>query len=171
MMTTTFRRSAVLLALVAACSDSPTEPTAVDRPADASAVQQVVAGFDATWTTGDFTAYARQFMGAEGWEWVGPTGVVHTDSAAITGLYKTLLTIVFANTSRNSTIRNLTFLTETLAVLDVDTRVTGFASLPPTVVQWQPGVVRVLEKNVLLKRDGTWRIIRHQQTSVAPGVL
>ncbi len=148
--------------------DAPTDPLVLSR--ETGEMARIVADFDATWTAGNFPTYATQFMGDEGWEWVGPTGIIHTDSAAITGFYKTIFTIVFPGTTRNSTIRNLTFLSGTLAVLDVDTRITGFTSLPPTIVPWQPGTVRALEKNILLKRDGEWRIIRHQQTSVAPGV-
>jgi hypothetical protein len=60
------------------------------------------------------------------------------------------------------------FLTGTLAVLDIDTRITG--ALPPFVTPWQPGMTRAREKNILQKRDGKWEIIQHQQTSVAPGV-
>ena len=53
-------------------------------------------------------------------------------------------------------------------MLDSDARVTGFAAPPPGIVPWQPGTLRALEKNILLKRDGEWRVIRHQQTAVAP---
>lgn len=164
--------------LLAACDGtSPTAPTGETTPvspavaaADTSAMQQLVARFDAVWTAGDNITYAAQFMGGDGWEWVGPTGLIHADSVALTGFYKTLFTFVFSGTTRNSTIRKLTFLTGTLAVLDVDARITGFTSLPPTIVPWQPTVVRVLEKNVLVKRGGAWQIIKHQQTSVAPGI-
>ncbi len=172
MTKTLFRAAAMLLVVSAAggCNDSPTAPSASGNAADNEAVVQIVAAFDARWTAGDFTAYAAQFASTEGWEWVGPTGVVLADPVAITGLYKTLFSVVFPGTSRTSVIRNLTFLSNTLAVLDLDARVTGFTSLPPTIVPWQPGTVRVLEKNILVKRDEEWRIVRHQQTSVAPGV-
>ncbi|HEX6050677.1 MAG TPA: hypothetical protein VFZ21_15465 [Gemmatimonadaceae bacterium] len=72
-------------------------------------------------------------------------------------------------TTRQSQIRALTFLTGTIAVLDIDTRVSG--ALPPFVTPWQPNTVRALEKNILVKRGGEWRIVQHQQTMVAPGVL
>jgi hypothetical protein len=55
-----------------------------------------------------------------------------------------------------------------VAVLDIDTRITG--ALPPFVTPWQPGIVRALEKNILIKRGGEWRIVQHQQVLVAPGV-
>jgi hypothetical protein len=35
-------------------------------------------------------------------------------------------------------------------------------------VPWRPRVIRALEKNVLVKRNGEWRIVQHQQTLLAP---
>jgi hypothetical protein len=59
-------------------------------------------------------------------------------------------------------------LTGTIAVLNLDVRVTG--PIPPFIVPWQPGIVRALEKNILVKRGGEWKIVEHQQLLVAPGV-
>ena len=163
-----------------ACNDEPlttsTLPANVEiqasvagSPGDVEAMQQIVDTFDAAWTAGDYVTYAAQYADAK--DWVGPTGVVLTNPAAIAGLYRNIFTGFLAGSTRHSTIRAITFLSGTLAVLDIDTRVTGFSSLPPGVVPWQPGISRALEKNILQKRGGEWRIIRHQQTSVAPGVL
>jgi hypothetical protein len=119
-------------------------------PNDAKAFQQIVTTFDETWGS-DPVTYAAQYGSII--EWVGPTGAVIVDPAALTALYTTLFTGFFAGTTRVSTIRNLTFLTGTVAVLDIDTEVVGRA--------------RAREKNVLVKRAGEWRILLHQQTSVA----
>jgi uncharacterized protein (TIGR02246 family) len=172
--------AALLVVSVSACNDEPlttTAPTSnielqasvAGSPGDVEAMQQIVDTFDAAWTAGDYVTYAGQYADVK--DWVGPTGVVLTNPAAIAGLYRNVFTGFFAGSTRHSTIRAVTFLSGTLAVLDIDTRVTGFSSLPPGVVPWQPGTTRVLEKNILQKRGGEWRIIRHQQTSVAPGVL
>jgi hypothetical protein len=40
--------------------------------------------------------------------------------------------------------------------------------LPPGIVPWRPRVIRALEKNIVMKRGGEWRIVQHQQTLVAP---
>ena len=167
-----------MVAAAGACND---EPLTLSRgaselapqanqsggPNDIAEIQQIVNTFDAAWTAGDYATYAAQYAGAE---FVGPNGAVLTDPAAITGLYQFVFTVVFPGTTRQSTIRNLTFLTGTVAVLNIDTQVTGFTTLPPGVVPWAPGIVRAREKNVLQKRGGEWQIIQHQQTIVAPGV-
>ena len=120
-------------------------------PRDVEAIQQIVATFDETWGS-DPVTYAAQYGNVI--DWVGPTGMILNDPAAITGLYTFLFTNVFGGTTRISTIRNLTFLSGTIAVLDIETEVVGFA--------------RALEKNVLTKRAGEWQILMHQQTLVTP---
>ena len=120
-------------------------------PRDVEAIQQIVTTFDQTWGS-DPVTYAAQYGSVI--DWVGPTGTILNDPAAITALYTFLFTNVFAGTTRISTIRNLTFLSGTVAVLDIETQVVGRA--------------RALEKNVLIKRAGEWRILLHQQTLVTP---
>jgi len=92
------------------------------------------------------------------------------DAAAIEGLYVFLFSTVLAGTTRQSTIRSLAFLSGTIAVLDIDTQVTGYEVPPPGVVEWAPGIIRAREKNILVKRGGEWQIVKHQQVLVAPGV-
>jgi uncharacterized protein (TIGR02246 family) len=176
MSTTRSRIGMALLTIAAAtaCKEEPLTPSASEgigggptfaiqanvtgSPGDRAAIQQIVTTFDQAWTAGDAVTYARQYAGAE---WVGPTGAVLTDPGAITGLYSFLFSVALPGTTRQSTIRNLTFLTGTVAVLDIEARVTG-GSLPP------PGL-HALEKNVLVKHAHEWRIVQHQQTIVAPG--
>lgn len=167
----------VALAAITACEDAPVSPApgGMERAEaeaelqatgrDRAAIREIVHTFDEAWTAGDAPRYAAQYAGAD---FVGPDGAVLTDPAAITALYTALFTFVFPNTTRSSTIRNLTFLNARFAVLDIDTRVRGFESLPPGVAPWRRGVIRALEKNVLVKRRGEWRIVQHQQTLLAP---
>ena len=148
---------------IAFASGSTVEPLTVDpmgaarqagtvgSPRDLEAIQQIVTTFDQTWGS-DPVTYAAQYGSVI--DWVGPTGTILNDPEAITALYTFLFTNVFSGTTRISTIRNLTFLSGTVAVLDIETQVVGFA--------------RALEKNVLIKRAGEWRIVLHQQTLVTP---
>ena len=144
-------------------ADAEAEIQATGR--DRAAVREIVHTLDEAWTAGDAGRYAALYARAD---FVGPDGAVLNDPAAITALYTALFTFVFPNTTRSSVIRNLTFLNARFAVLDIDTRVRGFESLPPGVVPWRPRVIRALEKNVLIKTRGEWRIVQHQQTLLAP---
>jgi hypothetical protein len=137
--------------LTAVRMDSAAQAGISGSPRDLEAIQQIVTTFDQTWGS-DPVTYAAQYGSVI--DWVGPTGTILNDPAAITALYTFLFTNVFHGTTRISTIRNLTFLSGTIAVLDIETQVVGFA--------------RALEKNVLIKRAGEWRILLHQQTLVTP---
>lgn len=153
-------------AATAASGTSPPVFAAAGGARDVAAIEAIVATFDEAWTNQDPSTYAAQYAGAE---WISPAGVIQTNPAVITAIYTGILTVSpIAGSVRESTIRSLTFLTGTIAVLDIDARVTGFAAPPPGIVPWQPGILRVLEKNILIKRDGEWRIVKHQQTAVAP---
>lgn len=136
-------------------------------PGDVAEIHGIVETFDHSWTTGDPITYAAQYHGAD---WVGPDGTNLTDPAALTALYTIIIDVVLPGTTRQSTVRRLTFLSGTLAVVDIDTQVTGFEVAPPGVIEWAPGIIRAREKNILLKRGGAWRIVQHQQTILAPGV-
>lgn len=171
---TTGIAAALFLFVAYGCGDAMTteeggvevQSSVTGGPRDVAAITRIVTTFDQTWGS-DAVTYAGQYAGAD---FVGPDGGVMTDPAAIAGLYGFLFSVVFPGTVRESTIRKLTFLTGTLAVLDIDTQVTGYDSLPPGVVEWAPGIIRAREKNILQKRGGRWQIIQHQQVLVAPGV-
>ena len=176
-MRTRVSRAAVVLLFVSAttaCDDEPVvappraspaeaQASVSGSPRDRDAIQQIVDTFDRTWGV-DAATYAAQYADAD---FVGPTGANLTTPAQILQLYTTIFP-AFAGTTRASQIRALTFLTGTFAVLDIDTRVSG--ALPAFVTPWQSNTVRALEKNILVKRAGEWRIVQHQQTSVAPGI-
>jgi hypothetical protein len=148
----------IAVALSSACSDQPvavshaaiqmeSQASVTGSQRDHDAIQQIVDTFDQTWGN-DAATYAAQYGNLI--DWVGPFANVLTDPAAITALYTGLFSGVFAGTQRTSTIRKLTFLTGTIAVLDIDTNVQGVAG--------------ALERNVLIKRGGEWTIYMHQQT-------
>ena len=161
-----------LLATVSACGDAPTTnapltpsladvgavaaPSIAGSPGDQAAMQQIVSTLDATWTAGDGVAYAAVYGTAE---WVGPNGRILTDPAAIRATYVFLFQTVFPNTTRVSSIRNLTFLTGTIAVLDINA----------TVLAGGQVIAQAREKNILIKRGGEWHIVQHQQVPLGPG--
>lgn len=154
----------VALALVACKDDSPTGPSG---PNDTEAIEAIVTSIEQAWGAKDAATIAGIYSQAD---WVGPTGAIQTTPQAIQGVYNFLLNVSpLSGSSRHSTIRKLTFHSSTVAVLDLDTRVTGFAAAPPGTPIWEPGTIRVIEKNVLVKDATGWKIVQHQETTGAPG--
>ena len=139
-----------LFFLVSACDEAPTSTGPADEsgpgttatsisgsPRDRDAMQQIVNTLDQTWGV-DAATYAAQYAGAD---FVGPNGANLTTAEEILQLYTSIFP-AFAGTTRRSQIRALTFLTGTIAVIDIDARITG--ALPPFVTPCQTGIVRAL---------------------------
>ena len=140
---------AIIIALTVSAvkaQEAPLNWRVTGSPGDVEAMQRIINTFDQTWGN-DAVTYAAQYGNVT--DWVGPDGTVLNNSADITALYTFLFTI-FAGTTRTSEIRNLTFISGTVAVLDIETVVAG--------------VGQARERNVLIKRAGEWRIVLHQQT-------
>jgi hypothetical protein len=83
-------------------------------------MHQILATLDQAWGQ-DPVAYAAQYGDTD---FVAPSGLRMSSEEQIRQLYTNIFP-AFANTTRQSEIRRLTFLSGTLAVLDIDARVTG----------------------------------------------
>jgi len=170
--------------LVAGCSggststDGPTAPSAPaasvgdafdhigPRQGDEAGVAAVNAAWDAAWNAGDGNAIGALFLADA--EFVNGRGQVALGAATIGANHSASLAGVFKGAHTVGTIRRISFLSGTTAVLDVDNTVTGFRSLPPGVVATEPGMLRQRHKRVLVKRGGTWRTESMQLTALPP---
>jgi hypothetical protein len=63
--------------------------------------------------------------------------------------------------------RRVEFLTGTIAIVDQNVALTGYAFLPGLRAT-EPGVVRTIVRWVIEKRNETWEIVPQQMTSVPP---
>ena len=67
------------------------------------------------------------------------------------------------------TVTRVEYLTGTIAIVDQNAALTGYAFLPPNGLKpTEPGVVRTIVRGVVEKRGGTWEIIAQQMTLVPP---
>lgn len=172
--------AAIPLALaVLACSDESadlTGPAVAATAAEAAIagtvpgqlddVHALVAAFDAAWNAGSAAAYAALYT--EDAEFINPLGVIFTGRPAIQGVHSFLFGNPFAGSTHTSDVRSVLFLTGTIAVVNLDVRLTGFVRLPPGLSPTQPGVLLSRERLVLVKRRGEWSILMNQVTAVVP---
>ena len=167
--------------LLAACTDrdTATEPTTVDvagspqsiaentaRPT--AEIEAVATALNVAWNAGDAVAYAASF--AEDVEFIGPTGVRASGRTAIRNIHTFLFGGPFRGSTQNFTVKGVDFLGGRYALLELESRLTGFAGLPPGLTPNQPGLILGRTFLVLERRNGVWEIIRQQLTSVAPGI-
>jgi hypothetical protein len=62
----------------------------------------------------------------------------------------------------------LTFLTGTLAHVNLDVTLTGYSSLPPGLPEFQPGTVHTRVSWIAVKRSDRWEIFSQQMTALPP---
>jgi uncharacterized protein (TIGR02246 family) len=174
--------SAALLAMVlsGACnSDAPTgaqqsripDPGLLDSispfAGNDAGVRASAAAWDAAWNSGDAVALAALFV--DDAEFINGRGQLALGAEAIGAQHAALLAGPFQGSRTQGVVRQITFLSGTTAVMDVDNQLTGFRSLPPGTVPTEPGIQRGRHKRVVMKRGGEWRIVLMQITTVVPG--
>jgi uncharacterized protein (TIGR02246 family) len=167
--------------LLAACDRS--APTAADatpaasnasieasfnrqKQGDEAGVAAVVAAWDAAWNAGDAAALIAPFV--EDAEFINGRGQIALGAAAIRANHAASLAGPFKGSRTQGTIRRITFLSGSSAVVDVDNTLTGYAYLPPGTQPTEPGMQRGRHKRILVKRGGAWRVLSMQLTTVAP---
>ena len=164
---------AVLLVLSTACNEESdtTGPLAVHQPEAPQAnlgaiptapILDIVSTLTAAWTAKDAAAYAAPF--AVDLQFINPAGVVFSGRDAFRNLHVFLFNGPFAGSTLTMVVRDIQFLTGTIAIVYLDESLTGFASLPPGVPS-SGGVVHTRATWVVEKRGGEWQIVFQQLTS------
>jgi uncharacterized protein (TIGR02246 family) len=129
-------------------------------------IDALAAANAAAWAAKNAAAYAATF--AEDAEFISPVGGILSGRAAIQAQHAFLFGGPFAPSTSTNTVRRVQFLTGTIAIVDVDVVLTGFAGLPPGLRATEPGVVRSRVRWVVVKRGGDWEIAAQQMTPIPP---
>lgn len=177
-MTGTTRLTLPLAALLLlACGEGPASVTAARIPANPQptigvsdnqidGIGALVAANSAAWAAKDAAAFAATY--AVDAEFINPVGGTLSGRAAIQAQHVFLFAGPFAPSTSVNAIRRVVFLTGTIAIVDIDVTLTGFAGLPPGLRATEPGVVRSRARWVVEKRGGDWLIVAGQMTPFPP---
>jgi uncharacterized protein (TIGR02246 family) len=163
-----------LLLVSAACNNEPTatDPRATIQPGAAVAslsgiptdpILDIVNAATAAWASKDAAAYAAHF--AVDAQLINPTGVLFSGREAIRNLHVFLFNGPFAGSTLTLAVRDIQFLTGTVAIVYLNLSITGYAFLPPGVAVPADGVVRARVTWVVEKQGGAWQIVFQQNTS------
>jgi uncharacterized protein (TIGR02246 family) len=170
----------LLFVLGSACSDGlatlpSAEPTGTAQaamgtnpPGQVQHIQALADALTAAWAAKDAAAYAAPF--AEDVEFIGPTAVILSGREAIRVQHAFLFGPMgpFRQSTQTLEIRRIEFLTGTIALVDLNSSLTGFLGLPPGLRETEPGVVRNIVRWVVVKHRGEWQIQGQQMTPVPP---
>ena len=173
------RLSMTIVVLSAGCGKEPLTPTeALRTPTNASAdigsapsqndaIADLVAIATAAWAAKDAAAYASIY--AEDARVISPVGTFLLGREGVRQGHVFLFNGPFAGSTQTISITAVPFLTGTIAIVDQDVLLTGYAFLPPNGLRaTSPGVVRTTVRWVVMKRGGTWEVVAQQMTPIPP---
>lgn len=168
-----------IMVVLSGCRDTPpTTPTgtsASGAPAAAigsgqsqvDAITRLVDEANAAWAAKDATAYAAHY--ADDFVFINPIGGFSTGREAFRLTHVFLFNGPFAGSTQTISVRSIRFLTGTIAIVDQDVSLTGYAFLPPNGLRaTEPGVVRTSVRWVVMKRGADWEIVAQQMTPIPP---
>jgi len=170
--TVSFAAIPLVAVLSSACGDQPnaTAPNG-GRPAEVSAqplssistdpIMDIVTAVTAAWAAKDAAAYAAPY--AADVQMVSPRGDLVAGRDALRAQHLFLFGGPFAGSTQTITVRDIQFLTGTIAIVYQDVSLTGYAFLPPGLPS-SGGVVQTRVTWVVEKRGGSWEIVFQQMT-------
>jgi uncharacterized protein (TIGR02246 family) len=94
-----------------------------------------------------------------------PSGALVFGQDAYRALHVVLFNGPFAGSTLGLAVREIQFLTGTVAIVYLDLSITGYAVVPPGVTPPSDGVLRARVTWVVEKRGGEWQILFMQNTS------
>jgi uncharacterized protein (TIGR02246 family) len=121
----------------------------------------IVSAVTAAWTAKDASAYTAPY--AEDFQLINPIGALVTGRDAFRAQHAFLFGGPFAGSTQTIDVRDIQFLTGTIAIVYQDVSLTGYAFLPPGLPS-SGGVVRTRVTWVVEKRGGRWEIVFQQMT-------
>ena len=125
-------------------------------------ILDVVGGRVAAWAVKDAAAFASTF--APDVRFINPTGVLISGRDAFRATHVFLFNGPFAGSTLGLAVRDIQFLTGTVAIVYLDLSITGYAFLPPGVSAPADGVLRARVTWVVEKVRGEWQIVFQQNT-------
>jgi uncharacterized protein (TIGR02246 family) len=173
-MIRSIRLTLPLVAVVlVACTEGPSSVTAARPPEQATAtigvtdatpdgIAALVAAYSAAWAAKNPVAFAAIY--SEDVDVITPVGAILSGRAAVQAQHAFLFGGPFATSTSVSTVRRVDFVTGTVAIVDVDVVLTGYAAAPRGLPEFAPGVVSSRMRLVAVKRGGEWEVVAQQMT-------
>jgi uncharacterized protein (TIGR02246 family) len=163
---------AVLFVLSTACNEESdtTGPLAAHQPEAPQAnlgaiptepILDIVSALTAAWAAKDAAAYAAPY--AVDLQFINPLGALISGRDAFRAQHVFLFNGPFAGSTLTLVVRDIQFLTGTIAIVYLDGALTGYAFLPPGLPS-SGGVQRTRNTWVVEKRGGEWQIVFQQYT-------
>jgi uncharacterized protein (TIGR02246 family) len=170
--------AASLLVLAVACDDAPralgpadtieTQSagfSAVNPAGKTDGIADLIAAQASAWADKDATAYAATYT--EDADLINPIAGILAGREVIRSQHAFLFNPVngpFRASTSSWNLRDLIFLSGSVALVKLDVTLTGFSGLPPGLPAVEPGVVRTRVSWIAVRQGREWRILFQQMT-------
>ena len=141
-------------------------PAHAQNAASETAIRGIIADQVEAWNAGDGTRYARHL--APEASFTNLFGMVMYGAPAFAKRHNEILATFYKGTSKKHVVRRIRFLTEDVAVVDIDNEVHGVRTMPPGIVVPPDGVVKTQLMEVFVQRDGQWWVEAYHNVDVKP---
>jgi uncharacterized protein (TIGR02246 family) len=133
-----------------------------------NAISEIISAQDAAWCAGDADAF-----GASALPDVVFTNVVGMFSVGVepfNAQHAHIFSTIYKGSRLSQEIVHVTMVSDDVVIVDTLTSVTGFSQLPPGAVAIE-GALRTRLEQVLVRRDGRWRVQAFHNVPVSPAAV
>lgn len=134
--------------------------------ASEASVRALVARETAAWNRGDARGYSEAFE-QNGW-FTNVLGLTYSGRNAFEQRHAKIFATFFRGSHLRQTVQRIRVLRPNVAMVEVDTEVTGYRSLPPGVRAGADGVLRTRLLEILDRENGKWRMVAYHNVDVKP---
>ncbi len=131
---------------------------------DDARIRQIVVEEESAWNRGNARDYAAHFE--ENGGFTNVVGSVTFGRQGFEERHAQLFATAFKNTQISLTIRRIRFVRPDVAIVDIDTAMTGYKALPHGVRAAADGTVQTRLQQVMVKQDGDWWIVAYHNVDV-----
>jgi|OpeIllAssembly_1097287.scaffolds.fasta_scaffold44672_2 uncharacterized protein (TIGR02246 family) len=129
-----------------------------------AAIQKVIAAQVEAWNRGDAKAHAADCR--EDVLFTNVLGITYGSRAAFEERHAAIFSTFFAGSRLSVTVHSLRFPRPDVALVDLETAVTGYKGLPPGVRAAADGSLKTRMLQVLVEDGGQWRVAAYHNVDV-----
>jgi len=130
-------------------------------------VQARIAALEAAWNAGDADDWVKGY--ADDCLLVNMLGAVLDGKEQNRARHAAVFAGIFRDSTVVMTIERTRFLGDgRVAVVDTRLRLTGHRGLPPGIADTEPGVLVMVMRHIMERRDDGWRIVFSQNQAIPP---
>jgi uncharacterized protein (TIGR02246 family) len=126
------------------------------RISDEARIGQIIMEQESAWNEGNAKKYSSRFQ--EDGSFTIIVGVAYDNRRALEERVAQIFATIFKNSKLSQKINRIRFIRADVAVVDIETEMTGYKNLPPGVKAFSEGKLRTSMLQVMVKEHGDWWI-------------